>query len=213
MARPPISNFFVDECRREHNVFVLLGVHRLRVHGFCRLHGGGRSSQPFAHASRIAIAASTNRSIVDAMKLGDAAKFAAANSAIDSLRARCEVASLERPASLLRCFNADDGELDLVELSRHVMKQADAVENKLNDILLGNPQDNEEVGDDNEETPPKKRRKRKPTLARRSEDGELEAVTLQDCTLAKTKQRNRSSDPLGWWWKVNVVLFNLYLGL
>lgn len=147
------------------------------------------------------------------MKLGDAAKFAAANSAIDSLRARCEVASLERPASLLRCFNADDGELDLVELSRHVMKQADAVENKLNDILLGNPQDNEEVGDDNEETPPKKRRKRKPTLARRSEDGELEAVTLQDCTLAKTKQRNRSSDPLGWWWKVNVVLFNLYLGL
>ena len=112
------------------------------------------------------------------MKLDDAAKFAAANAAIDSLRARCEVASLERPTSLLRCF--DDGELDLVELSRHMMKQADAVENKLNNILLGNPQDNEEAGDDNEETPPKKRHKRKPILARRNEDGQLEAITPRE---------------------------------
>lgn len=158
----------------------MLGIRRLQVRGFCQLAAAHRARIRLRKRPEQTLSVSIGRSIVDAMKLDDAAKFAAANAVIETLRARCEVDSLARPTSLLRCFDADNGDLDLTELSHHMMKQADAVDNKLYGILFRNPQDDEDAGGGDEETPLKKRRKRRPILARRNEDGELEAITPRD---------------------------------
>lgn len=113
--------------------------------------------------------------------------------AVDALLARRAVESVSKPSSLLRCFGSADGEPDFAELASHVMKQADAAEDNLLELLCDDQRDQDDM-DEEEEVRPKKRRKRRPILAKRNEEGELEVITPRE----------------SWWYTLYVECPNLH---
>lgn len=102
------------------------------------------------------------------MKLGDAAKLAAAEAAFGAL--------LSRPSSLLGCYDPSAGRFDSTKLSSHMRSNADAAAADIARLDYANPNDSDEVC----EPEPKRTRRSKYIMARRNEDGEKEPILPKD---------------------------------